>query len=251
MFAANKVDSFGQYMTGFQEIYTIRRSHKAKRVLLRIKPYSGLEVVIPRQLPEHLLPDILHQHREWIQQQLSHNASAFKKPQVPDSLKLPVSGESLDIIYRSSKTKHSYHYQPEASLLIIVSQHYQHSLIELRSFIRDRAKQLLPPMLLELSNSTGLSYSKVSVRSQKTRWGSCSKSGRISLNDQLIFLPRDTVEYLMIHELCHTRHMNHSSEFWSLVEKFCSNFRKHDRVLGQGLKQVPAWFHYQLLSNQH
>jgi predicted metal-dependent hydrolase len=82
----------------------------------------------------------------------------------------------------------------------------------------------------------------LSIRSQKTRWGSCSIRGNISLNDQLLFMPAKTVEYLMIHELCHTRHLNHSTAFWSLVEHHCADYRNHEQLLGKSRNHIPDWF---------
>ena len=111
---------------------------------------------------------------------------------------------------------------------------------------REKAKQVLESRLVEIAAKHGYSYNRVTIRNQKTRWGSCSSRGTISLNDQLVFVPAATVQYLMIHELCHTRHMNHSSKFWHLVETHCADFRYHERVLNQARQDIPDWFLYSL-----
>jgi predicted metal-dependent hydrolase len=98
------------------------------------------------------------------------------------------------------------------------------------------------PMTLPAPLNTGLTYNRLSIRSQKTRWGSCSSRGNISLNDQLLFLPADAVEYLMIHELCHTRHLNHSKAFWTLVQTHCPDYRTHEKLLRRSQGLVPDWF---------
>ena len=81
----------------------------------------------------------------------------------------------------------------------------------------------------------------MTVRRQRTRWGSCSSRGTISLNVCLLFQRPEVVRYLMIHELCHRRHMNHSKRFWSLVTSFEPGWKPLDVELLQGWRHVPAW----------
>ncbi|HZK03488.1 MAG TPA: M48 family metallopeptidase [Bacteroidaceae bacterium] len=81
------------------------------------------------------------------------------------------------------------------------------------------AKRVLPEKLFRLSKKHGLPFNKVTVRRSRTRWGSCSTKKNISLSCYLVLLPDHLVEYVMIHELCHTIEMNHSDRFWALVEK--------------------------------
>ena len=71
---------------------------------------------------------------------------------------------------------------------------------------------------------------------------SCSARAQISLNDQLLFLPAKTVEYLMIHELCHTRHLNHSASYWRLVESHCPDYRDHEKLLNRSRDLIPDWY---------
>jgi predicted metal-dependent hydrolase len=86
-----------------------------------------------------------------------------------------------------------------------------------------------------------LSFSRIQIRRQRTRWGSCSATGTISLNVCLMFLDPAVVRYLYVHELCHTRHMNHSPRFWALVEHHEPDSRRLDRQLLRGWQAVPAW----------
>jgi predicted metal-dependent hydrolase len=75
---------------------------------------------------------------------------------------------------------------------------------------------------------------------------SCSSSGTISLYDQLMFVPPASTEYLKVHELSNTRHMNHSARFWQLVEQHCPDFRYHEAVLNDLPQDIPDWFHYSM-----
>ena len=93
----------------------------------------------------------------------------------------------------------------------------------LRTAIKGAAKhcaaKVLPPRLKELAERTGFKYKRCTVRDVRSRWGSCSTSGTISLNTQLILLPARLIDYVLLHELCHTVEMNHSDRFWALMDK--------------------------------
>jgi predicted metal-dependent hydrolase len=92
-----------------------------------------------------------------------------------------------------------------------------------------------------VATETGLDYSRLLLRRQRTRWGSCSTAGTVSLNVCLMFQRPQVVRYLMVHELCHRRHMNHSAAYWRLVESFEPDWRVLDKELLKGWRNVPAW----------
>lgn len=215
--------------------YSIRVSSKVKYTKLRVNPFGRLEVVIPPHLPKKSVPELLNLHTDWIERQLC------KHPQPGESV-LP------DEIYlRFDESRWQVNYDTDvldSSLkqIVIEGCHFKHKIWQLRNWIRQQAWAQLPPLLEALSRQTGLSYKKINIRSQKTRWGSCSGTGTISVNDQLLFLPRDTATYLMIHELCHTQQMNHSVKFWRLVEHHCPSFRDHESQLNQARGKIPDWF---------
>jgi predicted metal-dependent hydrolase len=96
---------------------------------------------------------------------------------------------------------------------------------------RARAKRELPVRLLELALMHGLPVARISVRSQKWRWGSCSRSGHICLNWRLVQLPEAVRDYVLIHELMHLKRMDHSPRFWRLVEQACPDYRTLRRRL--------------------
>ena len=97
--------------------------------------------------------------------------------------------------------------------------------------LRALAADTLVPRLYELAAQHGLAVAKVSIRNQRSRWGSCSRAGAISLNFRLVLMPEWVRDYVLIHELMHLRQQNHAPRFWRLVERACPEFRDAERWL--------------------
>jgi predicted metal-dependent hydrolase len=111
----------------------------------------------------------------------------------------------------------------------------------LRAWLMRAARVRLAPRVAALSQAMGVNYSRISVRRQRSRWGSCSARGTISLNCCLLFQRLEVVDYLIVHELTHVKHMNHSARFWQEVERHCAGWRALDRELVSGWRHVPRW----------
>jgi len=218
--------------------YSLRVSRKARYAKLQIKPYGGLEVVIPVRFPKKAVPQLVIKHAEWIEKQLAKQQNHTSTTVLPSEIYLAINNSYIDVVNESHNHQKSLNLH---DCLVVNQDDYRKSVKQLRQWIRKQAWQLLPPILEQLSQSTGLDYKKISIRSQKTRWGSCSSSGTISLNDQLLFVDRASAEYLMVHELCHRRYMNHSPKFWQLVEFHCPNYREHEAVLTRAKSEIPEW----------
>lgn len=224
--------------------WQLRVSRRARYARLRIVPFGGLEVVIPARFPRNQVAGLVAQHADWARQQLARQA------QLRSAIRLPL---TLALAFDDSNTPIRYHGAGQAlqgdlfarsdvEHIDIHPSEQRAAIRDLRRWVRRRARLSLPPLLDRVSAQTGLGYNRVSIRSQKSRWGSCSSRGNISLNDQLLFVPSDVVEYLMIHELCHTRHLNHSAAFWNLVQRHCPGYRGHEKLLGDSRNLVPDWF---------
>lgn len=97
--------------------------------------------------------------------------------------------------------------------------------------LRLRAARDLPPQILALASREGLTVNRVTIRNQRSRWGSCSSRGHITLNFRLMLMPPEVREYILIHELMHLKQANHSIRFWRLVDAACPGFRDAERWL--------------------
>ena len=230
--------------------WQLRVSPRARYAKLLIRPYGGLEVVIPPRFPRAEIPFLVAKHADWARHQLDKQARLRQSIRLPQHLNLAFDNSSIPVLYTCEPLAFNYDLFSKFSAehIVIEGSSQREQIRELRDWIRRRARNLLPPLLHEMSQRTGFEFNRITIRSQKTRWGSCSSRGHISLNDQLLFLPAQTVEYLMIHELCHTRHLNHSQDFWRLVESRCPDYRNHEKLLSRSRNLVPEWFLMDLYS---
>ena len=99
--------------------------------------------------------------------------------------------------------------------------------------LKKEARNHLASLTEYWAEKIGVSYGRISIRGQKTRWGSCSSKGNLNYNYLLMLCPDDVIEYVVIHELCHRIYMNHSKRFWEKIEEFCPNFRQARKWLKQ------------------
>ncbi len=99
------------------------------------------------------------------------------------------------------------------------------------SLITKRAKEYISSRVSFFADSMGISYGRVCIRHQKTRWGSCSAKGNLNFNCLLMLCPLDVIDYVVIHELCHIKHLNHSKNFWNEVERYLPDYKTHKKWL--------------------
>jgi predicted metal-dependent hydrolase len=109
----------------------------------------------------------------------------------------------------------------------------------LEAWYRSESKSLLPLRLSRWAEKLEVGYSRVTIRAQRARWGSCSSTGAINLNWRLVMLPGKLCDYVLVHELCHLREMNHSPAFWREVERAVPDYRKRREQLGEVARTLP------------
>ena len=228
-------------------MYTIRESVRAKHVILKISVHDGLVVVVPRGFDVRQVPKIIDEKREWIEREskrIEQKRNALDKDLAPRKILLRAINEEWTVAYEQNHSSRIGITIPGEMRLILSGNTADHALIRmaLRSFLIAKARMELPALLLSTADEHGFVVNKVSVRFQKTRWGTCSFQGAISLNAKLLLLPRDLVDYVMIHELCHTVHHNHSTDFWRLVQEHLPQAQTLRRtLLDDAWRFVPLW----------
>jgi hypothetical protein len=229
--------------------YTVRRSPRAKNLRLKVTREEGLCVVVPRGYDEGRIPSLLKQRKVWIADALARIAETrrFLEPMpvkhLPEVVQLKALGETWFVTYRDQENHQGIRLVAEHGRLVIAGSELKRPdvLRKIRSWLRVKTKAGLFPLAEGLAVKHRLKLEGLMVKSQRTRWASCSAKRNLALNTKLLFLPPELVRYVLIHELCHTVHMNHSSEFWRLVSSREPKYKILDQTLREAWKMVPAW----------
>jgi predicted metal-dependent hydrolase len=225
--------------------YILRHSDRARRMSLKVTEAYGLEIVLPLRASKAAALDFLDQHRSWV---LSHSELIVRAQQ---PLRLP---EVIDIVLTGQRFQLLTHFEPGATT-VRCQQRPHHLLLvgnteclsacfqSLTRFLKRFAKTHLRRLLNVQSTRHQLPYNRILVRGQKNIWGSCSSDHDISLNFKLLFFEARIVEYVLIHELCHTVVANHSSKFWQRVASCCVDYQQARRQLKEQTRHLPNWVH--------
>ncbi len=225
--------------------YTVRISNRAKRLQIRIEPGGAIEVVVPRQFDMSEVAPFVIRQQAWIARTLQRlqqqPARPEEAPPLPETVTLAALNEQWPVRYSPHPRSHFAATARPAPSLQLFGSGRKHHHQALTRWLQQHAKTHLSQWLQRVSDELGLPFNKVTIRAQKTRWGSCSARGNISLNRNLLFLPPAAVRYLLIHELCHTVHLNHSRRYWSLVARMEPDYRQLDRSLRRAMLAIPRW----------
>jgi predicted metal-dependent hydrolase len=229
--------------------YRLRVTRWARGLSLRVTAGGRLEVIGPRRYSPRTIAGVLRRERAWIESALAEveaRRRALPPPapwQVPDRIALP----ALDATWMVSLCPSARHgvrvAQLAADRLTLTGQVADATGCRralLRWLVRQAAAHLAG-RLDAWSRTLGLAYAGMGVRLPRTRWGSCSRAGVISLNARLLLLPPSLVDYVVVHELCHTRELNHSPRFWRLVRQHCPDYQERRQALRRAGKALPEW----------
>ncbi len=227
--------------------YTLRVSKKAKYLQLRLSS-RGLEVVVPakQRLNNNKIEEFVLQKRNWIERQRKfyapHALDTCPQP-LPSSIHLHAIDQLWKVVYAPTVEK-------KVTLIANLSRQItimgdvsneEECLKKLRQWLKEVAYDYLSEQLRLLSRETGLSFTSMTIRNNTSRWGSCSSEGKISLCCKLLFLPPVLMRHILLHELCHTKVMNHGVRFWRLLEKMDEKAKEHAKQLKIAATQVPGW----------
>ena len=228
-------------MSGF----SVRESGRAKRLSIKVFPRGRVEVVVPKRTRPTDVRDFVEAHRDWIKNARAKFAAEHPPEPfaLPSSVKLPGIERTFCVRYERDDGSRTVRYRVSGNTLILAGATRDESkcVTALKRWLMALAKKEYLPRLRALSALTTNAFRKMHVRGQKTCWGSHSSTGTISLNFCLMFLDPQHLRYVMIHELCHARHMNHSQRFWRLVGSFEPDFRRLDKDLNSCWKRIPTW----------
>lgn len=242
----------GRISTPFKLVRVPRRRH----VHVLVDDEGDLLVRAPWRYSLDQAVEAIHQHRLWVEDTLrSSRAARRQRPTLATGSRLPLLDEKLVLVVRQRaqipllpemqsrrgpenagddllRRSDGAVYRTHRRLWVEpcrIDQNVVRGLLE--DWFRQQAGRFLPERLEHLAGDLGVRPARIRIRSQKKRWGSCSSDGEISLNWRLVLLPSELADYILIHELCHLRHMDHSPEFWSLVSTLAPDYTvKRERI---------------------
>lgn len=228
--------------------YTVRRSQRARRVRLVVTPRDGLVVVAPPGFSERRIPQIVEAHAAWIARTLERTSEQRERIEragtapLPQRVSMPGIEMEWDVVCVPDG-RAGVRGRVRGSELVLSGQIEDRAAVHkaLRRAVSRAANERLPLLLGGIEAETGWNATRVTVRWQKTRWGSCSAARAVSLNATLAFLPPRLVRYVLVHELAHTRRMDHSPVFWALVAGQEASWRTLRRELADAWRHVPVW----------
>lgn len=213
-------------------IITIRRSAMASSIKVRSAPDGTLHASLPAHAPLFLVKRLINSSRDEIRKIFEQSKPEYK---IENGMQI---GKSHTLVIHSGMSAPSITHHGQQIIVKILNQSDMLQPMIARKIrdaiilaLRDEAKSYLPRRVSFLSQKYGYTYSQIRFSHSSGRWGSCSSNGTISLNIALMKLPFELIDYVIIHELSHTKQMNHSLDFWKLVLIGDPNYKSHRKML--------------------
>jgi len=232
--------------------YAVRESTRARHVSLRVSVEKGLVVIVPPGFDRRLIAQIIQAKRGWVERQMRRveeersrmAAHPLLYERFPEQVALLAIDQTWRVLYRDVRGASEVRLAETAASELTLSGRIRDAALcgrALRAWLRRQGRRHLVPWAERLADELGVSVARISIRGQKTRWGSFSTRGTLSLNYKLLFLPAPWVNLVLVHELCHSRVMNHSPEFWRLVGRIVPEYRTLRRAMRDAWTLIPRW----------
>ena len=190
-----------------------------------VDPTRGVEVVLPRRASEREAVAAVSELRPWIERRM-RELDAARAAVAARGERVPYLGSLLRIVPQPGRLRV---HRRDDELLVPGEPNERAAALE--RWYRRAAHQEIAPRLDDACAAAGTSYSKLTIRGQRTRWASCSRSGAMSFNWRLLLAPEPVLDYVVWHEVCHLEVMDHSPRFWALLARRCPDYRDHARWL--------------------
>lgn len=215
-------------LNGIQVPYTIRRSHRAKHLRITISAHDGVVLTYPTRLRRYINPDeFIREKQEWVLKHLERIGHDGTSEQLTDGTMLAWRGAQYELRIRYGERDEPEVRVGNGTITLALPEGFDGSLrTTLRSWYRTQAAAAIEREARLQSERIGVRYNRITVRDQKTKWGSCSRKGNLSFNWRLVLFPPHVLRYIVIHELCHLRHFDHSPAFWNLVARHVPDYER-------------------------
>lgn len=221
------------------DAFAVRVSARARRLTARVHVGGRVEIVVPVGVKARAVHDFVQRFTPWIDRKVAA-MQCFAEPAatIPTRIDFAYTAEHFEVEWQQAARREI---SLDGARLMVRASDADQARLKLKEWLKQAAQDRLAPPLLALARDLNYSVERVVIRCQRTRWGSCSTRGTVSLNCSLVFLRPEVVRYLFVHELAHLKHMNHSPGFWRLVQTLEPDYRRLDRELLAGWRTVPLW----------
>jgi predicted metal-dependent hydrolase len=222
------IDPLSIVVSGQTVILIVKPHQTARRMTLRMgkEPLTAV-ITIPKRVPRGEALAFAERSRPWIEKQLK---SQEPKRHFAHGTVIPLWGENFTIV-AEGQTRGVVSVDEDAKTILVPGQPH-HVARRLTDFLKAQAERELSEASSRYAAAMGLRFTRLTVRDQKSRWGSCSETGALSYSWRLILAPRQVLDYVAAHEVAHLKEMNHGPRFWRLVLTHCP----HARFAKQWLK---------------
>jgi hypothetical protein len=209
----------------------MRRSDRARQLRLVVDRWAGLTLVLPRRFPVGEVPAALEQHARWIVRTVERARIRARqpRPRLDELREVSLFGarHGVRVVAADTLSQPARVWRSADEILVRVPPlHPRGAGQVLRSWLRAHATREIPARVQALNGPLGFPLRRVTVRDQRTKWGACSASGSVSINWRLALGPPDVLDYVILHELCHLRELNHSSRFWRLLSSVRPDYER-------------------------
>lgn len=207
----------------------VRLGRKYRNLSLRMAPGKGVWVNVPLGFSVSQVTDFIKKHIEWIDKNRARFETEKLECQHSVGDKIKTKLHSIELVEHAGAEFASRKVGREIKLYVpsLVKQEVLNRVVVdfIAKVMKFECQELLPMRVKELAEHYGFKYGKLSFRNNSTNWGSCSAENNISLNVKLMQARSEVIDYVILHELCHTKIRNHSDQFWSLVESVCPDYK--------------------------
>lgn len=227
-------------------LLAVRESARARHLILQVVPPATVEVVVPRGTHPSDIQSFVDENRCWIERAGDALKSRYPGDEIelPRSIELAAVNRSVAVNYEHCAHERAHWREHDGELaLACADPAFRDADRLLRKWLLRQGQRHLKPWLGREARRLGVEPSGVQIRLQRTRWGSCSNRGNVSLNACLMLVEPELVRYLLVHELCHLRYLNHSARYWRTVARYEPRFERLDRQLSATWTELPRWLY--------
>ena len=215
--------------------YSVRRSDRARHARIVVTA-EAVELVVPRRMPLRQAAPLVDEKRHWIERtlhRLRHAQATAPQPPLEDGSAVPYLGQELRLRVRTEPGRQRPHIRRRGDTLdVAIGQPGADAIrAALERWYRRRARVEVAARLDAAVVRAGADYERLTIRSQRTRWASCSSSGAMSFNWRLLLAPERILDYVVEHEVAHLSILDHSPRFWRLLAERFPRYREHERWL--------------------